>query len=250
MWLSSEEQSKTRWAGSKTPQGNASGSTCSLAPRASTAKITPQMTNHPLHTRIKEEKHRPCLGRAVELEERLISMETGGSLERQTCGARQTLRARWIRDMEIGVILPGINPLRAPGSPHCPSPELDPRLTLFNGPTHFLGVGGEVEVGVIGLEITDGAVPSRHAEPLDEQIWGQERPWGEPGCPPNPALVLGLILVLLPNSRASTQSPSPPANTQKIQDKYKKWEKTSPFLGAQKCHHPKATKASCVPISP
>lgn len=54
--------------------------------------------------------------------------------------------------------------------PPLPLPKPDPRLTLFNGPTHFLGVGGEVEVGVIGLEVTDGAVPSRHAEPLDEQI--------------------------------------------------------------------------------
>lgn len=167
-----EERSETRRAGSKTPRGNAPGGHLQLGPpRPSTAKAKPQMTNHPLHTGIEEEKHRLCLGRAVELRERLISMETGGSLEHQRCGARQTLSARRLRDVDIGDILPGINPLRALGSPRCPPPpELDPRLTLFNGPTHFLGVGGEVEVGVVGLEVTDGAVPSCHAEPLDEQI--------------------------------------------------------------------------------
>jgi len=41
------------------------------------------MTNFPLHTRTNGEKQRLCLGRAVELEESLISMETRGSWEHQ-----------------------------------------------------------------------------------------------------------------------------------------------------------------------
>lgn len=47
------------------------------------AKTNPQMTNFPLHTRINREKQCLCLGRAVELEESLISVETRGSLEHQ-----------------------------------------------------------------------------------------------------------------------------------------------------------------------
>lgn len=49
------EQSKnTTGLGAKHCEGNTPGSTCSSALRAPTAKTNPQMTNQPLHTRIKE----------------------------------------------------------------------------------------------------------------------------------------------------------------------------------------------------
>lgn len=28
---------------------------------------------------------------------------------------------------------------------------------------------------MIGLEVADGAIPTCHAEPLDEQVWGGDR---------------------------------------------------------------------------
>lgn len=82
--LSIEEQSKTQWAGRKRcKKMHAPSSACSPPPRASTAEPNPQMTNLPLHTTIDGGNQRLCFGRAVELEQSHISMETRGSLEHQ-----------------------------------------------------------------------------------------------------------------------------------------------------------------------
>jgi hypothetical protein len=67
-------------------------------------------------------------------------------------------------------------------------------LTLINGFSYFFWISWQVEVGVISLEIADGAIPTCHAEPLDEQVCGEGReylsearvnPWGRMLSVPN-----------------------------------------------------------------
>lgn len=43
-------------------------------------------------------------------------------------------------------------------------------LTFLYGLRDLLRVLGEVKVGHVGLQVTDGTLPSRHAESLDGQL--------------------------------------------------------------------------------
>lgn len=45
-------------------------------------------------------------------------------------------------------------------------------LTIFQRLPDLHRVSRQVEVGVVGLQVPYGAVPTRHTETLDEQLYG------------------------------------------------------------------------------